>query len=272
MRTLSLTLGTSLLLSASALAGPGDVVADISYTPADNITMLRMVEPQGATCFVKNDAEKGRKTLTAPFALPVKPYMFYGLKCTLPGGETWAGKVEAKPNQLAQVKLHLDFPATPPTPAKQPAHAEHYQRTEVTPGDVALAANQMAAAQIQMANQLMGGHVVHHEPAAPAAPVAPPPPPEPQEMASGPFSALTMQVKQASFSSDKVNVIKAAARQNKFTVAQVGTLVDQATHSSDKVKIAQILRPSVIDPENGFQLQSHFTFSSDKKTIARLFQ
>ncbi|MGK0360638.1 MAG: hypothetical protein ACI9U2_002951 [Bradymonadia bacterium] len=110
---------------------------------------------------------------------------------------------------------------------------------------------------------------------APIAAVAPPP----VVIAAGPtpmtpraFSALIRSLKQASFSSDKINVVKAAAVGNHFTIAQLGQLVDASTHSSDKVKTAEIIAPKIVDKQNAFQLGAHFTFSSDKDKVLTLFR
>ena len=48
--------------------------------------------------------------------------------------------------------------------------------------------------------------------------------------------------------------------------------MDKAAHSSDKVAIATILAPRVIDPERAFTLNDHLTHSSDKQAIQALFK
>lgn len=110
---------------------------------------------------------------------------------------------------------------------------------------------------------------------APIAAVAPPQvviATGPVPMTSGAFNALLNSVKQASFSSDKINVVKAAAAGNHFTIAQLGQLVDATTHSSDKVKTVKIIAPKIVDKKNAFQLGAHFTFSSDKEKVLTLFR
>lgn len=94
----------------------------------------------------------------------------------------------------------------------------------------------------------------------------------PSPMTPGAFSALVKSVDQASFSSDKIALVQAAAAGNHFTVAQLGTLVDASTHSSDKLKTAEIVAPKIIDRQNAFQLGARFTFSSDKEKVLELFR
>jgi len=93
----------------------------------------------------------------------------------------------------------------------------------------------------------------------------------PEAMSSGNFSHLFAEVNAETFSSDKIAVIRSAAARNHFSIDQMGRLMDDLTHSSDKVEAARLMAPKVVDPENAYQLNSHLTFSSDKEAVQALF-
>lgn len=85
------------------------------------------------------------------------------------------------------------------------------------------------------------------------------------------FRVLLETLQNADFESDKLKIVQTAAAQGRFTVAQVGRILDHFDFESDRLKALQALRPRVIDPENGFSLADHFTFSSSKKKALALF-
>ncbi|MBX7099361.1 MAG: DUF4476 domain-containing protein [Myxococcaceae bacterium] len=95
--------------------------------------------------------------------------------------------------------------------------------------------------------------------------------PAPLGMPGPDFDALTAAVRAEDFASDKLGVIRSAIGTGAFlSCAQAGALVDLLDMSSDKVEVVTIVRRSLVDPRNGFALQSHFTFSSDKEKVRRL--
>lgn len=217
------------ILTASTLAGgvacfagaaSADVGVEMTYEGGGFSTVLKVVEPEGATCTI-NGADKQ----TTPFAFNAQPHMYYDLSCLLPNGEVWQKKVEAKQGKIGVIKLK--------------------------PGAGA------AAVAVTVAPAVTKVTVVEAGPSA---------------MDAGAFGGLLASVQGASFSSDKLNIVKAAAGANHFTIAQVGKLMDACSHSSDKVKIAEALRARVVDPKNAFQLSNHLTFSSDKDKVMKLFQ
>jgi hypothetical protein len=101
-------------------------------------------------------------------------------------------------------------------------------------------------------------------------PIKPPPPPEPMDGNS--FASLVAAVGKASFSDDKVGVVKQAASSNWFTIDQVGRLVDAVSFSADKLAVVRACRPKVVDPSNSFQLGAHFPFSSDRDAAMAMFK
>lgn len=100
----------------------------------------------------------------------------------------------------------------------------------------------------------------------PAEPVGPTP------MADRDFTTFVASVKAESFSSDQLGIIQSVARAQHFTIAQVGVVIDQLTHSSDKVAAAKVMAPKVVDRENAWKLNEHLTFSSDKEAVRKLFE
>jgi len=85
------------------------------------------------------------------------------------------------------------------------------------------------------------------------------------------FESLVALLEATSFEKDKLDVVKTAASKNRFSIAQVGEIVDTLSFSSGKLAAVEALVDRVVDPENGFLLAQHFTFSSDKKKVASLF-
>ncbi|MCP3140196.1 DUF4476 domain-containing protein [Pyxidicoccus xibeiensis] len=104
------------------------------------------------------------------------------------------------------------------------------------------------------------------------APRPPPPPPMPvvQPMPEGPFKRLNEAVKHESFTDDKMRIITMAAGNNHFLISQVGQLLSHFAFSQDKLAAVRTLKPRILDPENGYQLYSVFSFSSDKKQLQEI--
>ncbi|MDP2307409.1 MAG: DUF4476 domain-containing protein, partial [Pseudomonadota bacterium] len=114
--------------------------------------------------------------------------------------------------------------------------------------------------------------VIVVKPPPPVTPVAPVAPVGPLAMRDGDFTGFISAVKAEAFSSDQLGIITGVARTQHFTIAQVGVVLDQLAHSSDKVAAATVLAPRVIDRENAWKLNEHLTFSSDKDAVRALFQ
>jgi hypothetical protein len=65
-------------------------------------------------------------------------------------------------------------------------------------------------------------------------------------------------------------VVEMASRRGRFSVYQVGQLVDMFAMSGDKVNVVKLLRASIADRKNAYQLLSRFDFSSDKEQVQQL--
>lgn len=107
--------------------------------------------------------------------------------------------------------------------------------------------------------------------AAPPPPPAPaPPPPAAACMADGDFGSLKEAIEGESFSDGKLNVLRTAAGDQWFCVAQVGALLDAFSFSSDKLKALEAVKAHIVDRQNNFKIFSHFTFSADKEKAKRI--
>lgn len=85
------------------------------------------------------------------------------------------------------------------------------------------------------------------------------------------LASIADAIEAASFSSDKLGVLRGAASDRWFTIAQIGGLLDIFAHSSDKLEAAGLLAPRTVDPQNAYELEERLTFSSDKAAVRRLY-
>ncbi len=69
-----------------------------------------------------------------------------------------------------------------------------------------------------------------------------------------------------------MNALTLAAKGRFFTVAQIGTLVDQFAFSEGKVGVVQNLKNQIVDPQNSFNLLSHYAFPDDKAQVQNLLK
>ena len=79
-------------------------------------------------------------------------------------------------------------------------------------------------------------------------------------MTSNEFSTFVSLVNKTTFRSQKMELIKAAAASNSFTVSQILQTMDLMTFSSDKVDIAEAMYDHVCDYNNWYMVYSAFDF------------
>lgn len=94
----------------------------------------------------------------------------------------------------------------------------------------------------------------------------------PQPMAPADLERLLQAVQDESFSSDQVEIIATAARNNHFTCRQLARLIEPISFGSDKVAAVEAARHAVVDPGNAHELEAAFSFSSDKEKVRALFR
>jgi hypothetical protein len=83
---------------------------------------------------------------------------------------------------------------------------------------------------------------------------------------------LLVAIDAASFSDDKLSLIRAAAASNNFTISQTAAILEKLSFSSDQLEALALLRPRIVDPQNAAQLGSVFSFSSDLESAMELFE
>jgi hypothetical protein len=94
-------------------------------------------------------------------------------------------------------------------------------------------------------------------------------PPAPAAMTSADFGAFLTALDHASFSSDKLAMIRTTCPHAWFTAAQVVRVLDELPHSTDKLEAAKALWPRIVDPQNGYLVYDALPFSSDKDALRK---
>ncbi len=83
------------------------------------------------------------------------------------------------------------------------------------------------------------------------------------------FMRLLAALEEASFSDEKYAIVKEAASKNYFKSEQVLKILKKFSFESDRLKVAKLLYPRVVDPENFFVVYEAFTFSSSKEELRK---
>lgn len=86
------------------------------------------------------------------------------------------------------------------------------------------------------------------------------------EMSTARFQALVNEVRNTSFESSKLNVIRGAMAQNKLSSNQLLSLLQEFSFESSKLDLAKELYPKIVDRENLYTINSAFSFQSSKDT------
>ena len=86
------------------------------------------------------------------------------------------------------------------------------------------------------------------------------------------FNNFFKMYKDETFDKDKLSFFRAQKNIVSFTTEQVGQLMEGLSFDDNKLIIAQEAYPNVVDPQNYYQLQNKFTFSSGKKKLSEFLQ
>ncbi|HEX5752764.1 MAG TPA: DUF4476 domain-containing protein [Archangium sp.] len=118
----------------------------------------------------------------------------------------------------------------------------------------------------------VGRHVANAPPARTEPPRPAPPPPQPsvQPISESMLQSLLSAIRHEPFSDDQLNVLEQAASTQYFLVAQAQQLLRSFAFSNDRIKAMRLLRPRLLDLENGFKLYESFEHSSDKDELKRI--
>lgn len=90
-----------------------------------------------------------------------------------------------------------------------------------------------------------------------------------EPMTAEAFARLLKALDDASFSDEKYAIVKEAASKNYFTSGQVLKILRKFDFEEDKLKVAKLLYPRVVDPENFFVVYEAFDFSSSKEELRK---
>lgn len=103
-------------------------------------------------------------------------------------------------------------------------------------------------------------------------PQRPPPPPQPQvqPITEAMLHQLVTAVRNEPFADDQLDVLADASTSQYFLVSQTQQLLSLFKFSKDKLKAVRLVRPHLLDPENGFKLYESFDFSKDKEELKRI--
>lgn len=86
------------------------------------------------------------------------------------------------------------------------------------------------------------------------------------------FSILYNKVRNASFDSNKYDLIEVASLGGYFSCAQCIRLMQMFTFDDKKMQVLRFMAPHIVDPQNANDIYRLFTFNSDKDKAARLIQ
>lgn len=116
------------------------------------------------------------------------------------------------------------------------------------------------------------GRQVTNAPPMRSEPSRNPPPPTPtvQPISDAMLRSLVAAIRNEPFADDQLSVLEEAVPTQYFLVAQAQQLLRTFSFSSDRVKAMRLLRPRLLDLENGFKLYESFDHSSDKDELKRI--
>lgn len=108
-------------------------------------------------------------------------------------------------------------------------------------------------------------------------PMPPPPamrpmPPRGRAMGKHRFQKLMGAVRAATFSSDKLAVVRSACDTNYFRAKQAKQIISALTFSKDKLNALRALAPRIVDRGNAFEIPAAFTFSTDKQKAREILK
>jgi len=81
------------------------------------------------------------------------------------------------------------------------------------------------------------------------------------------FAGLLQDLRNLSFSSEQLALLRDVARHQWFLTAQVAQVMQVFSFDSEKVEAAAILYPKVLDREDFYQVYAVFTFDSDRQKL-----
>lgn len=89
-------------------------------------------------------------------------------------------------------------------------------------------------------------------------------------MSENDFKLLLSDLKQESFTQDKLSIIELVSEANFFTVSQAYQIIETIDFSEDRIEAFRLLFPSLVDKYNSYRILSLFNSSVDKQTIRNI--
>jgi hypothetical protein len=98
--------------------------------------------------------------------------------------------------------------------------------------------------------------------------MAPPPARRPTAIDGDTLHQLVVAIDAEAFTADRLSVLRQAAGFRYFTIDQVARILPLFTFEESKLDVLKLLRPRILDPQNGFKLDAQF-FSSSARARAQ---
>jgi uncharacterized protein DUF4476 len=86
-------------------------------------------------------------------------------------------------------------------------------------------------------------------------------------MAEADFDRFIRHLRRASFSDERLELVRETTGHARFTSAQAAVIVDTLRFSDAKVEAAVVLHPSVLDPQNFHEVYEVLRFRSDRRKV-----
>ncbi|GMT99723.1 hypothetical protein KH5H1_38430 [Corallococcus caeni] len=100
----------------------------------------------------------------------------------------------------------------------------------------------------------------------------PPPPPVVRPIADAQFRGITQAMLREAFPREKLRILSQVAPNENFLVTHIMSMLGQFSFSNDKLEVVRLMRPTLLDPQNGYQLYQAFPFSSDKEKLQEILE
>ena len=86
-------------------------------------------------------------------------------------------------------------------------------------------------------------------------------------MPAADFETFLNSVKSESFSDGKMEKVRMVSKTARFSCEQAGRLLDALSFDSDKIDMAVLLHPTLVDAHNFYQVLDHLGFDSSKNDV-----
>ncbi|MBZ4375544.1 DUF4476 domain-containing protein [Corallococcus sp. AS-1-6] len=100
----------------------------------------------------------------------------------------------------------------------------------------------------------------------------PPPPPVVRPISDQQFRSITQAMVRESFPREKLRILSQVAPNENFLVSHILSVLGQFSFSNDKLEVVRLMRPTLLDPQNGYQLYQAFPFSNDKAQLQAILE